>query len=62
MEKVFRKIINEIISPVFISNGFKKKGNTFAKGNNALAFVVKIYDHWLEVDEVSFTLRTGIFT
>ncbi|MEH7349134.1 DUF4304 domain-containing protein [Gottfriedia acidiceleris] len=62
MEKTFRKIINEIIAPVFISNGFKKKGDTFAKENADLAFVVKIYDHWLNADEVSFTLRTGIFT
>ncbi|PET58513.1 hypothetical protein CN514_14715 [Bacillus sp. AFS001701] len=62
LEKTFREIINEIIAPVFISHGFKKKGDTFAKGNADLAFVVKIYDHWLDPVNVSFTLRTGIFT
>ncbi|MFF2876129.1 DUF4304 domain-containing protein [Gottfriedia sp. NPDC057991] len=62
MEKTFKKIINEIIAPVFILNGFKKQGDTFAKENDDFAFVVKIYDHWLDYDVVSFTLRTGIFT
>ncbi|WP_167555302.1 DUF4304 domain-containing protein [Gottfriedia acidiceleris] len=61
MEKTYRKIINEIIGPQFISNGFKKRGDTFAKRNTDFSYVVKIYDNWKEADDVSFTLRSGIF-
>ncbi|UPO90103.1 DUF4304 domain-containing protein [Niallia sp. Man26] len=63
MQEVFKQLIKDEIAPLFKENGFKKKGNNFAKTFSDFAWTVNIQSSkWNTKEEVEFTINTGIFT
>ncbi len=63
MQEVFKQLIKNEIAPLFKEDGFKKKGNNFAKLFSDFAWTVNIQSSkWNTKEEVEFTINTGIFT
>ncbi len=63
MQEVFKQLIKDEIAPLFKENGFKKKGNNFAKTFSDFAWTVNFQSSkWNTKEEVEFTINTGIFT
>ncbi|MTH53834.1 DUF4304 domain-containing protein [Bacillus mangrovi] len=62
-QEVLKQMIKDDLAPLFKAEGFKKKGNHFAKSFSDFAWTVTIQSsRWNNKEDVEFTINTGIFT
>ena len=60
-EVLFKSIVDEFISPLLKSAGFKKSGQTWNRNTNGIIHVINSQkSQWSDSDETRFTINIGI--